>query len=99
MVGYYAFNTDTFGLKTFNKVFRVGIITYDTQQKGLSAEAGDIVRHVTGSAERLAFPGNLNYRHWRFGRNARNFAPHKFVNHQVSKHKYPLLGKFRDVLR
>ena len=58
-----------------------------------------IAGHIGGSAGITRLALDLHHRHGGFGRNAGNFSPDKFVQHDVSDHQQPLpAGLLKKVL-
>ena len=53
-------------------------------QRRLTAERGEIARHIAGAAQHHRFMGGGQHRDRRFGRDARDLAMHEPIDHDVA---------------
>ena len=74
---------------------RIGGIVFaaNRQQRGLTAERGNIAGNVGGAAGTVFGFGDSRHRHRRFGRNARHVAKPVAVEHHVAHHQHAGGGK------
>ena len=62
------------------------IISDDTCDGRAHAERDEVCQHIRRPAQMHRLAPHIHDRHRRFGRDARHFAPHKLVQHQVAEH-------------
>ena len=60
------------------------VLADDAGEARLRAEAGEVARHVGRAAGIGRAPLDVDHGHGRLGRNAGDFAPEKFVEHEVA---------------
>ena len=68
-------------------------IAGDAHDPRVFREFREVARDVGRTAGEPFLPHHLDNRHRRFGRNARDFSPEKFIEHEVSDDEETLTGK------
>jgi hypothetical protein len=71
------------GEKSYELLARL-VLTDDAGESRVCAEAGQVARHIGRSARIGRTALDVDHRHGRLGRNARDFAPEKLIQHQVA---------------
>ena len=79
--------------QTAPQTLACSVIAYHTDNRSACAERNQIRKHVCGATKMHRFTSNVDHRNRRLGRNTRDVAPDKLIEHNVAQHDDVTIAK------